>query len=161
MSDLIMEKLGSQSLSPAMQTVMLRAKSAGLHKIAANMRGVDNFTFRDAVLELSTKLAYDHLKRQKIASGMRALRALEASGDIKLAALKRAAFFPAAGAAATAGYKGLKGTLGKKPMPMAASKPMGSTTQSKLIRDTSDIMNVHSANKQLGGAQSVLQAHPR
>lgn len=89
MSELIMDKLGSRGLSPAMQDVVLRAKSAGLHKIAATMRGQEEFTFRNAILELSTKLAYDHLKQQKIASGMCSLRALEASGAIKLSSMAR------------------------------------------------------------------------
>jgi len=86
MSDYIMEKLGQAELSPALQHVVNKVKSAGLHKDAANMRGMEEFTLRDAVLELSTKLAYNYLKSQKIASGMRALQALEASGDVKLAA---------------------------------------------------------------------------
>lgn len=89
MSDLILEKLSTAQLSPAMQDVMLRAKSAGLHKIAAKMRGQEAFTYRDAVLELTTKLAYDYLKQQKIASGMQALKALEASKAIKLSSIAR------------------------------------------------------------------------
>jgi len=83
----IITKLGSQtSLSPAMLNVVQGVRQVGLHKIAAQMRGQDAFGLEHAVFELGTKLAYNYLKQQKIASGIRSLKTLEAQGDIKLAA---------------------------------------------------------------------------
>lgn len=82
--DDIINKLASHPLSPAMQDVMQRVRQVGLHKIAAAQYGYDDFTLAHAVLELGTKLAYQHLKQQKIATGMRALQSLEADNTVKL-----------------------------------------------------------------------------
>ena len=83
----INDKLGEHlhELSPAMQDVMQRVRQTGLHKVAAQLRGVPEFTLHTGMQELAFKLAYTHLRNQKIASGIRSLTDLEAAGVIKSA----------------------------------------------------------------------------
>ena len=71
-------------LNPAILDIINRTRVVGLHKVAAHISNRPEFTLRDAVQELGTKLAYEHLKNQKIASGLGSLRELQGAGIVKL-----------------------------------------------------------------------------
>ena len=71
-------------LNPAILDIINRTRVVGLHKVAAHISNRTEFTLRDAVQELGTKLAYEHLKNQKIASGLGSLRELQGAGIVKL-----------------------------------------------------------------------------
>jgi len=85
-TDQLLQKLGSTqlNLSPSINDLMLRVRQVGLHKVAAQMHGVPEFTFKAAAQILGTQLMHHHLKFSKIASGIRALQALDQSGEITL-----------------------------------------------------------------------------
>lgn len=87
----ITEKLAANynQLSPSVLSVVSRARTVGLHKIAAQLRNKKDFGLEDAVRELSTKLAYEYLKQQKIASGLSSLRDLHTDDTVKLSGLLR------------------------------------------------------------------------
>jgi len=72
-------------LNPAILDIVNRTRVVGLHKVAAHITERDEFTLRDAVQELGTKLAYDYLKNQKIASGLGSLRELHNADIVKFA----------------------------------------------------------------------------
>lgn len=76
-------------LSPAVLDIINRTRVVGLHKVAAHITNRDEFTLRDAIQELGTKLAYEHLKNQKIASGLGSLRELHNADIVKLSSLGR------------------------------------------------------------------------
>jgi hypothetical protein len=82
----IAEKLAANytQLSPSVIDLVSRTRSVGLHKIAAHFRGQNDFGLEDAIKELSVKLAYEYLKRQKIASGLSSLRDLHVDNTVKL-----------------------------------------------------------------------------
>lgn len=72
-------------LSPAVHRVIAGTRQLGLHKVAAFSSNAAEYNLQNVIYELGTKLAYDHLKRQKIASGLRSLNDLEQDNVIKLA----------------------------------------------------------------------------
>jgi hypothetical protein len=76
-------------LNPAVLDIINRTRVVGLHKVAAHITNRDEFTLRDAIQELGTKLAYEHLKNQKIASGLGSLRELHNADIVKLSNLGR------------------------------------------------------------------------
>jgi hypothetical protein len=86
----ITEKLATQpGLSPHILDIVGRVRTVGLHKIAAQLRNKETFGLDDALKELGTKLSYDYLKQQKIASGLRSLSALHADGTVKIGQMFR------------------------------------------------------------------------
>jgi hypothetical protein len=113
----LVNKIASQrdALSPAIQDLVARVGQVGLHKIAAQMRGKESLELRDVITELATKLAYQHLKQQKVAAGLASLKNLEASGSVKLSQMFQlgkqgvTSLVPKAGRAA----EELAGTLGR------------------------------------------------
>ena len=139
----LLEKLASTQLnvSPAVADLMQRIRETGLHKVAAHMHNVPEFTFKTATQILGTQLIHQHLKFSKIASGIRALQALDQSGEITLektagpppipaAALKglRSAGAEAGGAARGAARAAAK----PPPIPAAAKKAPSAETTSAL-----------------------------
>lgn len=82
----LLEKLGNVQLnmSPALTDLMQRVREVGLHKIAARMHNIPEFNIKAAAQLLGTKLVHQHFKYSKIASGIRALQALDQSGEITL-----------------------------------------------------------------------------
>jgi len=84
--DQLLEKLGNAqvNLSPAMNDLMQRVREVGLHKVAAHTHGVSRFTIKTAAWYIGKELTRQHLKYSKIASGIRALQALDQSGEITL-----------------------------------------------------------------------------
>lgn len=70
--DAIMYKLSSTALNlnPHMQDVIQRVRETGLHKAAAPLYGMHEVTLKTAVDYLGTALIQQHLKHQKIASGI-------------------------------------------------------------------------------------------
>jgi len=84
--DNIMAKLASDQInvSPAMRDIMQRVRQAGLHKVAAQINGVPEFTLRTAASELGFQLLKSHLKHTKIAAGLRAYDALVEVGEVPL-----------------------------------------------------------------------------
>lgn len=73
--DAILHKLGSEelTLSPQMQSVMQRVRTAGLHKVAASLYEVPDVTLKVAVAHLGTSLVHHKMRHQKIASGLESL----------------------------------------------------------------------------------------
>lgn len=76
-------------LPAAVLDIVNRTRTVGLHKIAAQLRNKKDFGLEDVVKELGTKLAYEYLKQQKIASGLKSLRDLHTDGTVKLSGLLR------------------------------------------------------------------------
>jgi hypothetical protein len=87
--DQLQKKLAETQLelNPAMQDVMQRVREVGLHKIATTLYDLDELSLPKIAQHLGTRLLLEHHKQEKIASGLNALRTLEASGDVKLASL--------------------------------------------------------------------------
>lgn len=85
----IMEKVAATHLnmSPAMQDVILRVKTAGLHKAAAPFIGTSEICIKTATQYLGTELLRQHYKYQKIASSLDALAALDGEKTANMAAI--------------------------------------------------------------------------
>jgi hypothetical protein len=82
----LLEKLGNAqvNLNPAMHDLMQRVREVGLHKVAAHTHRVSKFTLKTAAWYIGKELTRQHMKFSKIASGIRALQALDQSGEISL-----------------------------------------------------------------------------
>jgi len=107
-------------LNPAVLDIINRTRVVGLHKVAAHITNRDEFTLRDAIQELGTKLAYEHLKNQKIASGLGSLRELQGAGIVKLST----SIGMMSGHGATETWKDLLTRASmRKPVPGAAVMP--------------------------------------
>lgn len=76
--------------SPAFHDVMQRTREVGLHKVAARLHAVPQFTFKTAAQVLGTQLIQSHLRFNKVATGIRALQALDQAGDITIQKVARA-----------------------------------------------------------------------
>lgn len=72
------------SMSPAMRDVMQRVREVGLHKVAAQIHNQPEFTLKVAAQVLGTELMRQHYKFSKVAAGIRALQALDQTGEITL-----------------------------------------------------------------------------
>lgn len=74
--------------SAPLRDVVQRVREVGLHKVAADLHGVPEFNIKTAVAVLGQRLLLNQARYEKIASGIRALNALDEGGDVKLAEFK-------------------------------------------------------------------------
>lgn len=86
MHDLLLNTLTAKTaqLSPSVLDIVNRTRTLGLHKVAAHTHNCVEYGLQDVIRELGTKLAYAHLKHQKIASGLESLRELHQDQTVKL-----------------------------------------------------------------------------
>jgi hypothetical protein len=91
MHDLLLNTLVTKQaqFSPSVLDIVARTRALGLHKVAAHTHNCAEYGLPEVIKELGTKLAYAHLKQQKIASGLTSLRDLHADNTIKLADIGR------------------------------------------------------------------------
>jgi hypothetical protein len=77
--DKLMEKVSSAELhmSPALQDVMARVRTVGLHKAAAAVNGMPEITVKTAAQRLGARLVERHRRYEKIASGLQSLVFIE------------------------------------------------------------------------------------
>jgi len=61
---------------PAFQQVLQKVRTHGLHKFAESIYG-EELTLKTAVQRIATQQVYNRLKREKIASGLKALAQIE------------------------------------------------------------------------------------
>lgn len=113
-------------LSPAMRDVVNRVKSAGLHKVASSFYGRE-LSMPIAAGTLGTKLVKHRYNFDKIASGIAALKELEAAGDVSLR--KNASMF---------NLKTMKKVI-PEAAEGAAKKEMPATVGGKAVKDHGDI----------------------
>lgn len=85
-------------LNPAMQSVMDKVRTQGLHK-AASVYGLDSVDLRSVVTKIGADMYREQMKYASITSGLSALNSLAATGDIKLANLLARGARAAAGGA--------------------------------------------------------------
>lgn len=86
MHDLLLNQLTTKraQLNPHVLDIVLRTRQLGLHKVAAHTNNCAEYGLAEVIRDLGTKLAYAHLKQQKIASGLGSLRELQLANIIKL-----------------------------------------------------------------------------
>lgn len=80
----LLEKVGSSqlTLSPPLQDLMQRVRENGLHKVAAPLNAMPEFTFKNVITKLGEQMCLSQLKHQKIATGLRDLSRLAKQGSI-------------------------------------------------------------------------------